>query len=49
MCALPDVRAAIAAALPDLEVLDGRPLAAERQQGGPHMARLQLQAFQLQV
>ncbi len=54
VCAIPSYRAAVAAALPALELLDGQPLEAERlQQPGmqsaaaaQHMASLQLQAFQ---
>jgi hypothetical protein len=54
ICAMPSYRAAVAAALPGLELLDGLPLQAERQRqpamqpatAAQHMASIQLQAFQ---
>lgn len=54
ICAMPSYRAAVAAALPELELLDGLSLQAERQRqpamqpaaAAQHMASIQLQAFQ---
>lgn len=46
LCSLAGYRLAIAAALPDLQQLDGALLAPDRQRAGLHLAAAQLSAFQ---